>query len=162
MGTWPPKSGNGSGKACARVGASARLPPKPRVNDARRWARCVSSGAALWCELIDNTMPNRPSRRELMKLASAAVALSQAGAASPPAQERGRPPGAAVSVRQTAGSKRFAQEQPLQWRQASGSDAIVLDPARTYQELLGFGAAFTDSACYTFNRLAQDARQQLF
>ena len=29
----------------------------------------------------------------------------------------------------------------------------MLDPGKKFQEMLGFGAAFTDAACYTFNRL---------
>ena len=31
-----------------------------------------------------------------------------------------------------------------------------------YQEILGFGGAFTDAACYTFNRLSPSAREKLF
>jgi glucosylceramidase len=39
---------------------------------------------------------------------------------------------------------------------------VTLDPAKRFQDVLGFGAAFTDAACYTFNRLDSPARQSLF
>jgi len=64
----------------------------------------------------------------------------------------------------TGGSKRYAAEAALRWEPAkpSGAAVIQLDPARRYQEILGFGAALTDSACYTLNRLAAPARERLF
>jgi len=39
---------------------------------------------------------------------------------------------------------------------------VTLDPAKRFQDVLGFGAAFTDAACYTFNRLEPAARESLF
>jgi len=39
---------------------------------------------------------------------------------------------------------------------------VTLDPAKKLQDVLGFGAAFTDAACYTFNRLEPVARESLF
>jgi glucosylceramidase len=39
---------------------------------------------------------------------------------------------------------------------------VTLDPAKRFQDVLGFGAAFTDAACYTFNRLEPAAREGLF
>jgi glucosylceramidase len=64
----------------------------------------------------------------------------------------------------TAGSKRWAQEAPLQWQPAAALSGagIVLDPGRQFQEVLGFGAAFTDAACYVLSRLAPQAREALF
>jgi glucosylceramidase len=38
----------------------------------------------------------------------------------------------------------------------------VLDPNTKFQEMLGFGAAFTDASCYTFNQLPAAARDELF
>jgi glucosylceramidase len=37
----------------------------------------------------------------------------------------------------------------------------VLDPTSTQQEMLGFGAAFTDAACYMWNQLHRDERRAL-
>ena len=47
-------------------------------------------------------------------------------------------------------------------RHKASQNALVLDPSKKFQEMLGFGAAFTDAACYTFNRLSPDARETLF
>jgi glucosylceramidase len=38
--------------------------------------------------------------------------------------------------------------------------AIVIDPGKTYQRILGFGAALTDAACFLINRLAREKRKQ--
>jgi glucosylceramidase len=51
----------------------------------------------------------------------------------------------------------------LSWRSGSPAGAgIVLDPTKKFQPIQGFGGAFTDAACYTFNQLAAPAREQLF
>jgi glucosylceramidase len=39
---------------------------------------------------------------------------------------------------------------------------IALNPEKKFQEILGFGAAFTDASCYMFNQLSSDSREQLF
>ena len=69
-----------------------------------------------------------------------------------------------IAVRQTAGTKKFAEEPGLKWQPASGSapsDAVVVDTTRTYQEMLGFGAALTDASAYMINQLDPKAREQL-
>jgi len=38
------------------------------------------------------------------------------------------------------------------------ADAIVIDPGKTYQSILGFGAALTDAACFLINGLARENR----
>jgi glucosylceramidase len=50
------------------------------------------------------------------------------------------------------------------WRAggASGENVLELDPSTKFQEMLGFGAAFTDAACYTFNQLSAAPRESLF
>lgn len=107
-------------------------------------------------------MPRSSTRRDLMKLASAGMA---ALAAPAPAQTpaAGRPSGE-ISVRLTAGAQRFAQAPAIRWQPERGSpaDSIVLDPSRTFQEALGFGASLTDASCYMFNQLSADARGRLF
>jgi glucosylceramidase len=72
-------------------------------------------------------------------------------------------PSAAIRVRVTAGAKRLAEAPPLAWRApgVSSAEAIVLDPSRTYQDILGFGGAFTDAACANFHRLEPGARDTL-
>lgn len=41
-------------------------------------------------------------------------------------------------------------------------DTVAVDPAAVYQTILGFGAAFTDAACYLFSRLTELQRTSLF
>ncbi len=102
-------------------------------------------------------MSDSRTRRDFMRLTAAGMAA----VAAVPA--KGAPEGE-LGVRVTAGAKRFAEEQPLKWQPAAGpsAGAILLDPGSTYQEVLGFGAAFTDAACYTFNQLPAAARERLF
>jgi glucosylceramidase len=70
-----------------------------------------------------------------------------------------------ISVRVTAGDERFAAAPKTAWHPASptpGTDQIRLNPSTKFQEILGFGGAFTDAACYTFNQLAPPSRERLF
>jgi glucosylceramidase len=65
----------------------------------------------------------------------------------------------------TSEKGRFAPRSGLRWQTASAKPtepAIVLNPDKQFQTILGFGAAFTDAACYTFNRLSPSARESLF
>jgi glucosylceramidase len=58
---------------------------------------------------------------------------------------------------------RFAPVTALHWRRGPvAGSTITLDPAHKYQEILGFGAAFTDAACYMFNLLTESSREKLF
>jgi glucosylceramidase len=99
------------------------------------------------------------TRRELLKFTSAAAGLAmtrgKAVAATSPKGE--------ISVRVTAGSQRFASVESLRWRTVSSKSnpAIAIDPDKTYQEILGFGAALTDAACYTLSQLPEEARSEL-
>jgi glucosylceramidase len=82
-----------------------------------------------------------------------------AAAASAAAATGGR-----IAVYTTAGDKRYATGPVLEWRPAASgtADTIRLEPETRFQEILGFGAAFTDAACYTFNRLEPGVRSELF
>ena len=69
----------------------------------------------------------------------------------------------AVSVFVTAGEQRHVAAAPLDWHtvvQAQAND-IVLDATRQKQEVLGFGGALTDAACYMIQQLAPEPRAQL-
>lgn len=59
--------------------------------------------------------------------------------------------------------KRHALSEPLAWKPvtAVAPDAIVLDLTQTRQEMLGFGAAFTDAACCMLNQLQSGERAAL-
>ncbi|GJG89290.1 glucosylceramidase [Gemmatimonadetes bacterium T265] len=79
-------------------------------------------------------------------------------------------PAGPIRVYQTAGARRHAALPDLAWRPSAGAPNggpagtadVVLAPDRRRQAVLGFGAAFTDAACYTFNRLTPAARAALF
>ena len=96
----------------------------------------------------------KPNRRDLLKLSALTPALGQAASSTP----------GPIGVRVTAGDQRYAEGAKLAWRAEAGSsaDSIVVDPSSRFQEILGFGAAMTDSACYMFQHLEPAAREKLF
>lgn len=99
-------------------------------------------------------MPAR-SRRNFLKTASATAAvlsLSRHGL--------GQPAASTVRVWSTFRDRRHTAGDTLAWKPAGqiGAEAIVLDPGTTKQEILGFGAAMTDSSCYVLSQMKQDER----
>jgi len=69
-----------------------------------------------------------------------------------------------IVCRITNTTSRFETKSAVQWKPASGTageDAIFLDPNKKFQEILGFGAAFTDAACYVMSALPAAQREQL-
>lgn len=74
------------------------------------------------------------------------------------------PPGS-MSTTITSSDKRLAGGSVVNWTNMDGESAnekIVLVPNTQYQSIVGFGAAFTDAACYMFNEMSPDARKKLF
>jgi glucosylceramidase len=67
----------------------------------------------------------------------------------------------------TAGSRRYQEISLSGWQASTGSPSsggtasIEVDPSRTFQNILGFGGAFTDSSCFLFNQMSSVARHQL-
>lgn len=114
------------------------------------------------------------TRRDFLRTGAAAglgaaaalhgIPTAAAAAMSTPAPAEA-PPSGAIRVRQTAGAQRYAELPSVAWRPVAGRAGaadVVLRPERRFQDVLGFGAAFTDAACYTFNRLTPAARAELF
>ena len=99
------------------------------------------------------------NRREILKLAPAGLA-----ALAQPRNLTQRVQPGEIAVRVTAGSNRFAEQAPIGWQNAGGSglETITINPAKTFQEILGFGAALTDAACYMLNQLSPPAREEVF
>ena len=64
----------------------------------------------------------------------------------------------------TSKNRRFEAIEAPEWRSVrDGSGAgIRIDATQRYQEILGFGAAFTDASCYLFDRLSAQDREGLF
>jgi glucosylceramidase len=112
-------------------------------------------------------MASGSTRREFLKASgwmAASGALTASGAALPLAGGRAGVTPGEVAVWVTGGNQRFARGMPAKWRPRKGAadKTIVLEPEKNYQEILGFGAAFTDASCSMFNQLAPPAREQLF
>ena len=112
-------------------------------------------------------MGHNRSRREFLQLTTAGLA----GAAmievlpSTMSGEMQSTTTGTIRVYVTSPQARFRKAQPLAWNLATGApapQAVVLEPNQKYQEILGFGAAFTDAACYMFNQLPAASREALF
>jgi glucosylceramidase len=111
-------------------------------------------------------MANESSRRDFLKLSAKGTA-ALAGAAALPrlATANASDPAGDLSVWVTDDTQQLQRAPSVAWKSVSGSgplDAVILDPSNKFQEVLGFGGAFTDAACYTFNRLDPAAREKVF
>ena len=72
-----------------------------------------------------------------------------------------------ISIWVTADNQRYHAGPTIRWNESSGrataaAGQIQLNPDKQFQDILGFGGAFTDAACYTFNRLEPAEREALF
>ena len=102
------------------------------------------------------------SRRDFLKLTSAALAATTIPSSLTTAASTTEP-GGELRAWSTYGTRRFASEAALRWQPVatSAADAITLDPSKRFQEILGFGGAFTDASCYMFNSMPAAAREEL-
>ena len=102
------------------------------------------------------------SRRGFLKTASA-TAAALAVLNRIPAWAAGAGTSGPVKVWNTFRDRRHAEAEPLAWKPVIEvtSDAIMLDPGATRQEILGFGAALTDASCYILSQLHDDERAAL-
>ena len=99
------------------------------------------------------------SRRAFLKTsAAAAAALSVSGRVGLWAQGS-----APVRMWSTFGAQRHAKADAPAWKSAAqpAAGAIVVDANVAKQEILGFGAAITDSSCYVLSQMKDDERQAL-
>jgi glucosylceramidase len=104
------------------------------------------------------------TRRTFLKLSAAGVTAAATGEFASALSSAPAPQSGSISVRVTGGDLRYAAVPALAWKTASRStqSAIDINPDKKFQDILGFGAAFTDGACYTFNRLSPSEREPLF
>jgi glucosylceramidase len=110
-------------------------------------------------------MSKESTRRDFLKVSSmGAAAIAGVALADSPARSSAKGAAGQISVWTTDENQRCTRGSALSWQNASGScaAAIVLDPDKKVQPILGFGAACTDAACFTFNRLDPAAREKLF
>jgi glucosylceramidase len=119
------------------------------------------------CFLTGKRMGTASTRRDFLKLS--AIGLAATATAEMPAalENEGSPAKSSgkIEVWVTDEKLRCAQVEAISWRPASGqpsASAIVLNPNKKFQTILGFGAAFTDAACYMFAQLSPTAQEHLF
>ncbi len=103
-------------------------------------------------------MAVRSRRNFLQTTATTAAALTVAGRVRAWAQ-----PASSVRMWSTFAGQRHAQAEPPAWNAGTGqtAEAIVVDADATKQEILGFGAALTDSSCYVLSQMRDEERQAL-
>src|SRR5262249_37718538 len=112
-------------------------------------------------------MSSNQSRRDFLKLSSLGAAALAAAGTRPAflAETAANDAAGEISVWVTDDDRRFTRASSIAWQPASSSMApntVLLHPDKKFQEILGFGGAFTDAACYTFSRLDPQSREQLF
>jgi glucosylceramidase len=112
-------------------------------------------------------MATERTRRDFLKLSAAGLAATATVEALPARSALHSDvshPGD-ISIWVTHGRQRFEKTDGVSWMPSAGAAStanIRLDPAKRFQEILGFGAAFTDASCFLFNQLPPDGRAQLF
>ena len=112
-------------------------------------------------------MSTESTRRAFLRISAAGLAASAVAEATPAwaSIPSANPGSGEITVRVTDERRRFETTPALAWRQGSGKSSagvIALNPERKFQQILGFGAAFTDASCYMFNQLSADSRERLF
>lgn len=106
-------------------------------------------------------MSSEQSRRTFLKVSALGLAATTTSRFS---GATAVPTSGDITVRVTGGSLRYGSAPSISWQSGApaGENILTLDPSKQFQDILGFGAAFTDAACYTFNRLDASAREALF
>ncbi|MFZ0684013.1 MAG: glycoside hydrolase family 30 beta sandwich domain-containing protein [Terriglobales bacterium] len=106
----------------------------------------------------------RKTRRQFLRSSFLGLAATATSRALPVFAMNSVPTGE-IAAWVTAGNNRFTPVTGLAWRAASTpppGSVIVLNPEKEFQTILGFGGAFTEATCFTFNRLRPQARETLF
>jgi glucosylceramidase len=112
-------------------------------------------------------MSSESTRRDFLRLSGmgvAAMATPKAANGLLTAGGGNAPPGE-VAVWVTDSNQRLAQGSAINWHRASqtaASDTVLLNPRRKFQDILGFGAAFTEASCYMLSHLTPADRDRLF
>src|ERR1700747_1841005 len=102
----------------------------------------------------------KTNRRDFLKIAASVSAAVAAGDAKPLYAEPEATPGPVRAWRTTSSEKFQPIQSPPQWETWSAMSplGIYLEPGTQYQEMIGFGGAFTDASCYLLNQMAPDSR----
>jgi glucosylceramidase len=106
----------------------------------------------------------RDCLKGMMALSAASVPLLKTFAHGAPASSRTETSSANISLHLTAGDQRYALANPPVWQSADRAPAentIVIRGGSGTDPVLGFGAAFTDAACYVLSGLPETERETL-
>jgi glucosylceramidase len=105
---------------------------------------------------------NTTNRREFLRVA-ASVGASAVVADAAQLHPRSEAPPGRVRAWRTTKNQKFQPIDSPQWEPWSGASSmgVHLDPGKRYQEVLGFGGAFTDASCYLFHQMSPEARRSL-
>ena len=113
------------------------------------------------------------TRREVLKYAGMGIGAAAASvlgvsanakAETPETSEPRAPAKPAQTEVTDKSGKRLAAGPEIAWTKAAKNASpadVTVDPTRPAQTILGFGAAFTDAACFTLSRLGEDDRSKL-
>jgi glucosylceramidase len=110
-------------------------------------------------------MAMEKTRREFLRSSAVGLAATATARALPMFAMDSAGQDREITAWVTSEKNRFARASGLRWRTSAAKPSeqtIVLNPEKEFQTILGFGAAFTDAACYTFNQLSPPARERLF
>src|SRR6516164_9435394 len=109
----------------------------------------------------------KQTRRKFLKMTTASAAglpfLKAISSTTQPSSNEPTPTGT-VAVHITTGDQRYSPSDSLTWQSAGRAqreDTIILRGVRNRQPILGFGAAFTDAACYVLSQLPEAERERL-
>jgi glucosylceramidase len=99
------------------------------------------------------------TRRDFMRFSALTAAASAMPGASPVWAAEQKPAKAWV----TSKKKKFQPIESLTWQPSAAvsGDVIRMDPGEQRQEILGFGAAFTDASCFLLHNMEPVQRQAL-
>jgi len=105
--------------------------------------------------MVEEPMPKN-SRRAFLKLAAGSLAVANGPFAFAKSASKAR-------AWVTSKDRRWEEIPLAPWKKASAGQppAIQIDPATRFQEILGFGAAFTDASCYLLSELSLERRQAI-
>ena len=103
---------------------------------------------------------NVTNRRDFLKLAATASMAAAAGKPRSLCADAQHVPGTVRAWRTTSLEKYQPVQSPPQWETWSVLSplGIHLDPDTQYQEMIGFGGAFTDASCYLLRQMPPEAQ----
>lgn len=102
-------------------------------------------------------------RRTFLKLAAVSAAAGLGGNRRAWGAGVGGTPRQTAEAWQTTAGKRFQPISAPEWKKgvATRAMSIHLDPARKYQDILGFGAAMTGASCYLLKNAPEAKRRAI-